>query len=140
MIYSTMTGHTKKIADVIGDTLGVVPQNLKEDSAYYDCDLLFIGGGVYGGKLSPELDGYIELLDAEKNPKAAVFMSSVTQDYKASNLAGKLRDKGIEVIGEFSCKGSFLVVGLGHPNKKDLMSASDFVAEVINNYKNNQKQ
>lgn len=130
IIYSTLSGHTKKLADAIGEVLGVEPQNLKEDNAYYDCDLLFIGGGIYSGALSPELDGYIEFLNKENTPKAAVFMSSVSENYQKSNLSGKLREKGVDVVGEFSCNGSFLVMKMFHPNKKDIASVKEFAADV----------
>lgn len=130
VIYSTLSGHTKKLADEIGRTLGVEPQNLKYDSNYYDCDIAFIGGGIYSGQLSPDLEGYIERLDKEKIPKAAVFMSSVSGDYSKSDLSGKLKARGIEVVGEFSCKGNFIVMALGHPNKKDLSDITAFATKI----------
>ena len=51
IIYSSMTGHSKKIANQMADSLNLKAYNIKEEKPEIsDCDLLFIVSGIYGGK------------------------------------------------------------------------------------------
>ena len=135
VIYATMTGHTKKLANAIASQLGVTSQNAKENPVIDNVDILFIGGGIYGGLISPDLVNFINTLDDSKVKNVAIFMSSTSQDYSKINIRSSLEEKGINVLNdEFSCIGGFLIAKLGHPNKTEIASAGEFAKKIVSEF------
>lgn len=133
--YATMTGHTKKLANAIANEIGVLAQNVKENPVIENVDILFIGGGIYGGLISPNLVNFINTLDYSKVKNVAIFMSSASQDYSKINIRSSLEEKGINVFNEeFSCLGGFLIARLGHPNKTEIASAGEFAKKIISEF------
>lgn len=129
VIYRSMTGHSKKIAKAIAAELGIEAQNIKAKPILSDVDLLFIAGGIYSGESLPELADYLNTLTLQSVKKAALITSSVTG--KQQNTVRKiLTERGIEVIDEFCCKGNFLFLKLGHPNKSEILAAVDFAKQL----------
>ena len=59
VIYASVTGHTKMIADTIASELGVEAEDLK-DAELIDKGLLFLGTGCYGGEPSKRMMKFIE--------------------------------------------------------------------------------
>ncbi|WP_373482822.1 hypothetical protein [Acetobacterium sp.] len=75
VIYATKTKHSKKLAEAIGLSLNINVQNITENPALHDVDLLFIVGGIYGGASMPALLSYIKTLEAPV-PKYAALVTS----------------------------------------------------------------
>ena len=126
VVYATMTGHSKKIAEKVGEALGVTALNIARDPLPEDAELLFIVGGLYGGESRPELLEYVKNLDVKKFPKAALITSCASTKQKQESVRKLLLEKGVEVVDEILLPGSFLVMKMGHPNTKDIEEAVEF--------------
>ena len=117
-----------------GRALGVKAENISDLPALENMDLLFIVGGIYGGKSLPALLNYVGALEAA-SVKKAVLVTSSAREQKQDHVRRLLQEKGIEVLDEFTCPGSFLFISHGRPNKEDLQQAAGFalrLAERIN--------
>ncbi|MFZ2539662.1 MAG: flavodoxin domain-containing protein [Oscillospiraceae bacterium] len=131
IIYATMSGHSKKIAQAISKELNLQAYNIKENPAINEYDLLFVVSGIYGGGCSPQLLEWAKNLSQQQVKSVALITSSM------SNLPQKaLRDtlcaNGIIVKEkEYLCVGSFLFMKLGHPNKSEIASAIEFAKETM---------
>lgn len=125
LVYATKTGHSRKIAQAIGKELGIgVLDVLAEPSEPQD-ELLFIVGGIYAGKSMPQLLEYARRLSAGHVKKAVLVTSAVSEQGCAqTELRGILEEKGIEVLEEIKCPGSFLFFKMGRPSSEDLHSVA----------------
>jgi flavodoxin len=129
VIYSTKTGNTKKIAEVMAEELGVKAQNCAEIKQISKTDLLFIGSGVYAQKMGADLQKLLAGLPAGTAKKAVVFGTVGGQTNAVEAIAKLLKEKGIDVIGTFYCKGQFWwIINHGRPNAQDLKSAREFAS------------
>lgn len=128
-------GNTKKIAEVMSNTLKAELIDLKDASqnTIKEYDLIGFGSGIYFFKPHKKLRKFVETLDNVKNKKAFVF--STSGNGKPNGwLEKKLSSKGFEIIGEFNCKGldtyalSKLVGGInkGKPDEEDFKNAENF--------------
>lgn len=125
VIYATKTQHSRKIAEAIGRELGVKAINIANDPQLAEEELLFIVGGIYGGKCNPELLSYAEKLDASLVKKAVLVTSSASDSLRSQKeLREFLMKKGIDVVDEIGCTGSILFVKAGHPNQADLRTVA----------------
>lgn len=132
LIYSTMTGHSKKIADAIAKDLDITALNIKDNPKIENLDLLFIVGGIYGGKSSEDLINYCKNLDSNNVKKVALITSCCSKDTSKNVLKQILEEKQIEIVkDEFVCQGGFLFVGITHPNKKDFEDAVSFSKKIL---------
>ena len=133
IVYATMTKHSGKIAEAIGNKLGISPQNVAVGGNTGDADTLIIIGGIYAGKYKSELLEFVKNIDNAKVKRAAIVETSCTGEQRGipSALTEVLRDKDIEVLGELKSQGSFLFVGKGHPNEADLAEAVDWAEDII---------
>jgi len=102
-------------------------------------DLIGFGSGIYFLKHHKNLLEFIDKLPSTKK-KAFIFSTKgVTPNFiNHMLLKKKLKRKGFEIIGEFSCKGydSFGIlkyiggINKGRPNKKDLKRAREFAERM----------
>lgn len=130
VVYASMTGKTKKVARAMAQALGTRAVPVKEASPA-QAELLLLGSGVYGGRLSPDLEAFAKTLDPGKVKRAALFTTSVTGAADTAVLRRILEEAGIPVEKEeFSCFGRFLLVcRTGHPSKDELSRAADFALQ-----------
>jgi len=107
--------------------------------------LIGFGSGIYFGKHHKNLLNLVDKLPKLDGKKAFIFSSSGTKEGKLFNkfhksIKEKLRKKGVNVIGEFSCLGFDtygplkLIGGIskGRPNEKDLENARVFAGSLKN--------
>ncbi len=135
VVYATMSGHSKKLANAVADALCVSAENVKNKPEIINADVLFIVSGIYSGVVLPELLNFVEKLSSEQVKKACLIFSSCGGDYSKVNLKGILQSKGIEVLDEeYKCLGGFLVMKIGHPNKKEIEGAAEFAKNVAKKY------
>ena len=131
VIYLTKTGHSKKIAEAVAAALGVQAKDIKTKPALEGVDTLFIVGGIYGGVSDPATLEYAAGLKGDAVKKAALLCSSAGGKAGQDKLRQLLKDNGIEVCAdEYICRGNFLVVGLGHPNKEEIAGAAAFAKKI----------
>ncbi len=130
IIYATKTRHSKKIAEAIGKALNIQALNVSTRPVLEDTDLLFIVGGIYGGESLPLLLDFVKALDRGKVKRAALVTSCASKKHRQDSVRKLLQQKGIEVLDEIICRGSFLFIGFGHPNKRDIEEAVNFAVRV----------
>lgn len=136
IVYVSKSGHTEKLAKAIAEECGTEAINLSEPHILDDPECLFIGSGVYGGKINQELFDYICQLPANKIKYAAIFSSSVTKKDHTEYLINNLHSKGIEVFPErFACYGSLGFFKRNRPNAEDIEAVKLFARRVLNQVK-----
>lgn len=132
VLYHSVSGNTKKVAEAIAEAAGCKAQPIKEYPLDSSADLMFIGGAIYGGKLDAVLDSFLHALTPEKTKRVVLF-STCIKEAKALGLMKELLQKQGVAVDEksFSCKGKFLFMNLRHPNTVELENAKAFAKSVI---------
>lgn len=131
IVYASKTGHSKKIAEAIAKELNLKVQDISQKPKLENVDLLYIVGGIYGGKSQPELLNYLDTLDNTMVKKAVLMTSSASGKTGQEDVREVLTKKGIEVAKEeFVCPGSFLIVKMKHPNQEDIREAVEFAKKL----------
>lgn len=133
--------NTEKIANVIGETLDGDIFKVEEihSSILLEYDIIGFGSGIYFGKHHRSLFGILEEVN-KLEKKGFIFSTrSITPQSMAHNkLKRRLMEKGVNIIGEFSCKGEnragpFKLIGgicRGKPDDKDLEMARTFAKNL----------
>lgn len=131
VIYSSMTGHSKKIAKAIEVKTNLKAYNVKDKPELKGYDMIFIVSGIYASKARPELIEYTNLL-TEYNTKKITLITSSTSGMKQNDIRAVFEKKGIPVNEkEYICKGGFLFKDMGRPNPDDISGVIDFVKSII---------
>ncbi len=134
-------GNTEKVARAMAQVLGASVRRpaevMPEELVAYD--LVGFGSGIYFGRHHPSLLALAERLP-ELRKRAFVFSTRGAPMLGPCHraLKAKLRAKGWQVVGEFSCKGWDTYgclrriggINKGRPNDRDLARAKAF-AEVL---------
>ena len=145
--------NTEKIAKAMAGVLNaelLKPQEV-EINAISKYDLIGFGSGIYFGKHHKSLLNLIDKLPNLKGKKAFIFSTSGVSNagnfihnirHKVRHfhtpLKEKLVKKGIDIVGEFTCKGLDTVgplkliggINKNRPNEKDLKKAMNFAEEL----------
>ena len=141
--------NTEKIAKAMADELRaeLVNPHHVDIHTLADYDVIGFGSGIYFGKHHETLLALVDELPV-LTKKAFIFSTSGLKDSLLKLLYGgdfhkalrtKLVEKGLTIIGEFSCRGfdtfgPLKVIGginRGRPNEKDIESAKDFVQSLL---------
>ena len=139
VLYRSMTGHSKKIANAISKELHIEAQNIKTKPELKKADLVFFVGGIYSGKSLPDMLDYIKTLNACAVKKAVLITSSASDKKGQDEVRSILMSNKIEVEQkEYRCRGNFLFVKMGRPNKSEIESAVNFAKDIINQEKTKQ--
>lgn len=132
VIYHSVSGNTKKVAEAIAQALSCSAQPVKEYSLENQADIMFIGGAIYGGKLDPVMDSFLQALTPEKAKRVVLFSTSVKEGKALGLMKELLKNQGVAVDDEsFLCKGKMLFMNLKHPNKEDLEQAKAFAKSAV---------
>ncbi|KNZ43295.1 flavodoxin domain-containing protein [Acetobacterium bakii] len=135
LIYASKTGHSKKIANAIAAELGIEINNVTDHPTLKNVDLLYIVGGIYGGKSLPEMIDFINTMDNKQVKKAVLITSCVSKKQGQTEVRQTLTEKGIAVMpAEFICQGNFLLFGMGHPNQADIDAAVLFAKNAADDF------
>ena len=132
IVYASKTGNTKKVAMAMAAAVGTEAVSIDAFDASQPCDLLLLGGAVYGGELMPELKGFIGRLDPKKVARVAVFCTSIMQEKANGLMRGLLRERGIPVADDsFRCGGKFLWMNRKSPSADELRLAGEFASRMV---------
>jgi len=125
------------MANVLGADLMRVAQVDINMLAEYD--LIGFGSGIYFGKYHKRLVELVYKLPRLENKAAFIFSTSGLRKMRFIHdfhkpLKEKLKQKGFNIVGEFSCRGfdtsqaAKIIGGInrGRPNEKDLKQAENF--------------
>ena len=86
---------------------------------------------VHDYLVDPRMVEYVEKLDSSMVKRAVLITSCASKKHRQDLVRDALVRNGIQVApGEFICRGSFLFLGAGHPNRKDINDAISFVRKV----------
>lgn len=124
--YYSKFGHSKKMADVLAQVAGVNAETVSVPLEG-ETDLLFLGAGVFLGKVDKNVLAFIDSLNPSQVKCVALFGSSAIVESPVPQMRKRLEQRGITVSERsFSCKGSMGPVHAGHPNEKDLSDLKAF--------------
>ncbi len=130
-------GNTKKVADAMAAELhcqALTPDQV-DTEALTEYDLLGFGSGLYFG---PHHQIMLDFARALPTLRAQAFVFSTRGRWYVGRahepLKQILRDKGLHIAGEFSCRGFDTVgplkyiggIARGRPNEQDLADARAF--------------
>lgn len=146
IIYASVHhGNTKKVGKAMAETLNADIINVDDVNIndLQNYDLIGFGSGIYGGKFHKDMLDLIEKLPSVADKRTFIFSTSSMEKKRYNNsIEEKLKEKGFEVIGSFSCKGydtfgPFKLIGgigKGRPNEEDIKKAVDFAKKIDKNY------
>jgi len=146
--------NTKKIAEAMAEVLDAEIKkpsevDIEEVGKY---DLIGFGSGIYWGKHHPDIFKIVDQLIESSGNKAFLFSTSGTSNagnflhnirhlvsHFHVHLRRELKNRGIKIIGEFSCRGFDTAgplkqiggISKGRPNKEDLENAKDFARGIL---------
>ena len=147
VLYCSITGGTEKIAKAIAQELNCDLINGRKNSVatinFNDIEYLFVGSGVYGGKLH----GNINSLTKNKD-----FLQAITENIKTlglfSTYAGSPESSKKAIadfkqalptdtqtnLEEFYCKGTlFKIFGMGRPVAEDVEKGKMWAKQIVSN-------
>ena len=162
--YFSNTGNTEKVAQNIAEGLETETVELlkieeEDPSNLKNYDLVVLGSGIYGGKLSKKVTDFMKEV-TEYPTKFAFFnthQSATSYQEAFKRIRTKLEENESKVIGEFDCVGENLgmpketILGMleklppeekkrqeailaktvGHPDAQDLANAKAFGKSLI---------
>lgn len=124
--YYSKFGHSKKMADVLAQVAGVNAETVSVPLKG-ETDMLFLGAGVFLGKVDISVLAFIDSLNPSQVKCVVLFGSSAIVESPVPQMRKRLEQRGIKDSGRsFSCKGSMGPVHAGHPNEKDLSDLKAF--------------
>jgi len=127
--YYTRSGNTKKMADVVGEVLGVTPKDISEGLSE-KVETLFLGNSPYAFDMDPNVKEFI-LTNKDMIGQIVCFGSCASNKSAAKYVHKLCQENGIKFYHKsFKCYGSFLMMHKGHPNEKDLEELRTFVKTV----------
>jgi flavodoxin len=128
--YYSKTGNTSKLAEAIGNELGVKAESV-EVPIKGEVDILFLGSSVYGAGVDTKVKTFINSLDSRVKTvvnfsTAAILPSTYGQIKKLLSEKGILLDDR-----EFHCRGEFKFMHKGRPNAQDIKNAGEFARNIV---------
>jgi len=130
VVYYSMTGNTRKVADAIAAELDVVAEDVKTKDRLAEDSLVFLGAGLYGPLRVWGFKRFIERNDFRGRKVALFGTSGGGKGIEARALEEAVTAEGADVAGSFFCRGRFLFLIRSHPRSIDLENARRFAREV----------
>ena len=128
--YYTKTGNTKRLAEAVGNALGVEALPISEPLTE-KVDILFLGNSYYAFNIDPEVRNFIRSLDREKVGKIVNFGTAAMLNSTYKKVKAEADKAGIPMDErEFHCKGEFKGMHKGKPDELDLRAAVAFALAV----------
>lgn len=129
--YYSKFGHSKQMAQAIEEIVGAKAATVAEPLTE-PIDTLYLGAGVFLGKVSSAVIDFINTLKPEDVKEVVLFGSCAIIDSPVPQMRKALEAKGIKVSNKsFTCKGSMGPIHMGHPNKTDLDDFCKFIQSTI---------
>lgn len=125
-------GNTRKVADAIAEELGITVTDLKVPLPD-NTKILFLGSGTYGGRPGEALMKFIGS-GTFTGCRVAIFGTSYSpagSEKMIAVMADALTQKGAIILGSWHCRGKFLLLNRGHPDREDLDNAKKFAREML---------
>ncbi len=140
VVYYSITGNTKKVAEVIAAELGVKAESVKEKQELAKDSFVFLGSGCYASKPGGKLRRFIAENDFKGRQVALFGTSGSGEGAEVRVMEELLKPTGALTRGSFYCQGkSFFLFYRGHPSNEELANAREF-AKVMKAPKNNSEE
>ena len=128
--YFSKFGHSAKMAEVISQVTGAKPETVAQP-INEPVDTLYLGSGVFLGKISADMVSFIKTLTPEKVKRVVCFGSCAIIKSPVLQMRSLLQAQGINVDEQsFTCKGSMGPLHAGHPNAQDLENLKQFIQKI----------
>ena len=132
IIYYSQTGSTKKLADGLGEALGIEPIDISKPHVLKNYDMLFVGCGTYNDLPSDMMINYINNIPANSISGAVIFMTNATGKDSAQLLVNSLSAKGIEVYEKhFVCPCKRWLFKSKRPDNHDIVRFKQFGTKIV---------
>lgn len=129
--YFSKFGHSKLMAEAVATVAGVPALSVNEPLAE-PVDILFLGAGLFLGKVDGSVGAFVKTLTPEKVGKVVCFGSCAIKSSPVPELKKLLDAQGITVAAEsFACKGAMGPIHKGHPDSVDLAALQEFVKGIL---------
>jgi flavodoxin len=131
MRYLSRTGHTKQVAEIIAQELGITAKPITEPLSEVT-DILVLGGAIYGFSIDDDFKAYIAGLNPTKIKKVYVIATSALVKSVNQTIKDLLLAQGLNVAEDtFHCYGKFAAIHAKHPTAKDLQDAAAFAKKIV---------
>lgn len=131
VVYYSMCGSTKKVAEAIAVELGVKAESVKAKGGLTKDSFVFLGSGCYAGRPGRKLRKFIARNDFKGRQIALFGTSGDGEGKEVKAMAELLKPAGALIRGSFYCKGSFFFLfNRGHPTDEELAKAREFANEM----------
>jgi len=131
VVYYSMCGSTKRIAEAIAGELGVKAEDIRTKKEPTKDSFLFLGSGCYRGKPGRKMEEFIARNDFKGRSVALFGTSGSGKGDEVKAMEELLKPKGALIRGSFYCKGkAFLFFNRGHPSNEELANAREFAREM----------
>lgn len=128
--YFSKFGHSAKMAEVISQVTGAKPETVAQP-INEPVDTLYLGSGVFLGKISADMVSFIKTLTPEKVKRVVCIGSCAIIKSPVPQMRSLLQAQGINVDEQsFTCKGSMGPLHAGHPNAQDLENLKQFIQKI----------
>ena len=131
VVYYSMCGSTKKVAEAIAVELGVKAESVKAKGGLTKDSFVFLGSGCYAGRPGRKLRKFIARNDFEGRQVALFGTSAGGGGDEVRVMEELLKTAGALIRGSFHCKGRFFFFfSRGHPSDEELAGAREFAKEM----------
>jgi flavodoxin I len=131
VIYYSMTGNTKKVAEVIAAELDVSAEDVKTKGELAEDSFLLLGSGNYFPLPGRGFKKLVASNDFDGRKVALFGTSGGGKGREVEALEKMVTAKGAKVMGKFHCTGKMLFfINRKHPDKKDLKNARKFARKL----------
>jgi len=131
VVYYSITGNTKKVAEVIATELGIKAEDVKAKRGLTKDSFVFLGSGCYGYKPGGKLRKFIARNDFKGRQVALFGTSGSGEGNEVKAIEELLKPKGTLIRGSFYCQGkSWYLFYRGHPSNEELANAREFANEM----------
>ena len=131
VVYYSMCGNTKKVAEAIAAELGVKAENVKGKGELDKDPFVFLDSGCYASRPGGKLRRFIARNDFKGRQVALFGTSGSGEGSEVRAMEELLKPTGALIRGSFYCKGkSFFLFARGHPSDEELANAREFANEM----------
>ncbi len=131
VIYYSMTGNTKKVAEVIAAELDVSAEDVKTKGELAEDSFLLLGSGNYFPLPGRGFKKLVASNDFDGRKVALFGTSGRGKGREVEALEKMVTAKGAKVMGKFHCTGKmFFFINRKHPDNKDLKNARKFARKL----------
>ena len=129
--YFSKFGHSAKMAEAIGQTVGARPDTVASPITE-PVDVLYLGCGVILGKISGDVTAFIRSLKPGLVKRVVCFGSCAIIKSPVPQMRKLLEAQGITMDDRsFTCRGSMGPLHAGHPNSQDISNLRKFVKTTM---------